>query len=255
MRSIRIYLCDTSMEGIFSAIYEAWNSKYGHAFIKIQEKGEMENFELFSEYISVEINDEYAQKVAKAIREKISEEAYLYVCYSAMSGVRGRADAIYRFLLLGFSVGKEIQHYLSHPYVQPIFEMERNVNNEYMHYKGFLRFTELENAILFARIRPQNHIITLLAYHFADRLPEENWMIYDEGRKTAVVHRASMQWFLTDAAELDKEIIENFSKKELEMQKIWKHFVSSIGIKERKNIDLQTQMLPKRFREFMNEFQ
>lgn len=49
-----------------------------------------------------------------------------------------------------------------------------------------------------ARIGPKNDVMTLLAPHFADRLPEENWIIYDENREKAAVHPRGKPWILVN---------------------------------------------------------
>ena len=167
----------------------------------------------------------------------------------------GRSDAIYRFLLLGFSIGEKVVEQLAHPYVQPIFAMYQNVNNEVLHYKGFLRFHELKNGVLAAKIRPANHILSLLAPHFSDRFMNENWLIYDEGRKLAVVHLAKSDWVMVNGTLLEDEKLLEYSEEEEKLRKSWKVFVDAIGIKERENKELQRQMLPYRYREFMNEFE
>lgn len=251
MKNVRVYLCDGTIDGIFTAIYEAWESKYGYQNIQIAES--QENYQLFTDYIQVITDGEKAEKVAESIKRKISKGAYEMICRAALCKNQKKADAIYRFLLLGFGVGEQIVEQLAHPYVQPIFQMDRRVNNEVLHYLGFLRFKQLENTVLIARIRPENHIITLLSSHFADRLPEENWMIYDEGRKCATVHRGGGTWFYTDGEGINTEAFEKLSDKEKQMQLIWSHFVQAVGIKERYNDKLQFQMLPKRYREFMPE--
>ena len=49
----RIYVCDGTMNGIFTAIYDAWEGKYGHKNIKIMEQEQITTLELFSEYVEV----------------------------------------------------------------------------------------------------------------------------------------------------------------------------------------------------------
>lgn len=254
MKQKRVYRCDGSIEGIFTAIYDAYSSRYGHANIAIYERETSSNFELFTEYIDVLSDKEKVDKVAKSIVEKISFFAYEMVIKSALSNTKGKADAIYRFLQLGFSAGKSVLNQLNHPYVYPLFQMERRVNNEVLHYRGFVRFRELENKILFSEIRPENHILSLIAPYFEDRLMQENWIIYDRKREVAAVHRSLYPWFLIDGSEVNESVLGQFSDSEKAMQFFWSTFVDAVGIKERKNHKLQLQMLPKRYREFMPEF-
>lgn len=46
-----------------------------------------------------------------------------------------------------------------------------------------------------------------------------------------------------------------YSEDEKDMQKLWKLFVDTIAIKERKNRDLQRQLLPLWFRKYMKEYE
>ena len=99
MKSLRIYQCEDSVDGIFSAIYEAGISGYGHKYIRIQPlvEGEAVNLELFSEYISVETDSQKTEKVLKAIYEKISPRAYSEVMWAIISEEADRGDDIYQF--------------------------------------------------------------------------------------------------------------------------------------------------------------
>jgi probable DNA metabolism protein len=251
--NLRIYVCEKSIDSIFTAIYDAWDSRYGHANIRIMEEENLDNMELFSEYITVVAQEEKARKVANSIKAKISEDAYALVCRCALSGTPGRADAIYRFLIHGYVIGGSIINNVSDPVVHPLFVADRYVNNETLHYLGFLRFSQLKNSVLFAKIRPVNDILVLIADHFSERLTDENWMILDEGRKNAIVHKAREPWFLTDASNIDESATKEYSDEERIMQVVWQRFVDTIGIEERTNKKLQYQMLPNRYREFMRE--
>lgn len=253
-----VYLCDGTPDGIFTGIYDAWESRLGHKKLRLAIEDEYLEPELFCEYRRVLVDGEKALKVARSIERKLGREAYELVYRSALSGKQGRADDIYRFLLLGFSVGSSVLEQLSHPYVRPLFERNRNVGREYQHYKGFLRFSELANGILFAEIRPANHLLPLLGEHFSDRFSGENWIIYEAGRKQAAFHAKGVPFVFMEALEkeelLEKLGVWEFSEKEEELQKLWQEFVDTIGIKERKNEKLQKQLLPLRYREFMREY-
>ena len=79
------------------------------------------NMELFSEYIPVEPDEEKAEKVARSIRNKISEEAYEMVGYAAVSDSPWKADRILRFLMLGFRVGASVVNRLGDDAVRDVF--------------------------------------------------------------------------------------------------------------------------------------
>lgn len=254
----RIYLCDDSIDGIFTAIYLAWSSRYGHSNIKIEERIEeskYSNIELFSEYIAVDTDYALAMKVSKSIKEKISEEAYDMICRVALSDYCGKADLMYRFMILGFSMGSDIIQHLSNEVVNQVFRLNKNVNNEAHHLFGFVRFSEQENGLLTSVIHPKNNVLTILTPHFADRLPQERFLIYDENRKLATFYVPGNSWILAKIPEIDQSKLEEITIGEDEYRDLWKAFFNHIAIKERVNPKLQRNNLPLRFRGDMTEFQ
>ena len=251
----RIYVCDGTMDGIFTAVYEATRSKCGHQNIRIMEKEQVETLELFCEYLDVKTDMEKAEQVARGVQRRMSDYGYYLLCHCCLSKEKGRSDAAYRFILYGMSQGQGVVEQVAHPFVQPIYRMYRNVNNEVLHYKGFLRFEELKNGVMAARIRPENNILMLLAPHFADRFQGMNWVIVDEGRSIASFHKAYQEWIMVEEAYLEKSVFLECSEEEEFWQKTWCKFVDTIGIKDRENKALQRQMLPYRYREFMKDFQ
>jgi len=257
MKNKRIYLCDDNIDGIFTAIYLAWSSRYGHSNIKIEEKYEgskFANIELFAEYIVVDTDYFLSKKVADSIRNKISEEAYEMVCRVALSYYEGKADLIYRFLILAFAVGPTITEHLSNEIVNTMFRLDRNVSREVHHLLGFIRFSQHADGLLISVIRPKNNVLTLVTPHFADRLSQERFMIYDENRKQASIHIPGRKWILAQVPKLDQEKLDEISGIDDEYSNLWKSFFKSIAIKERTNPKLQRNNLPLRYRSYMTEF-
>lgn len=252
-----IYVCENSIDGIFTAIYQAWASRNGHANNKIETKcetGNYTNIELFSKYISVETDYSISMKVAKSIKTKISEDAYHMICSVALSNYQEKADLIYRFLILGFAMGAKVVQHLGNEVVGKMFQLSRKVNNEVHNLLGFIRFTEQENNVLIAVIHPQNNVLALVVPHFADRLPQERFIIIDESRSLAALHASGKEWFIIETDGITRDIKNDYSVKESKYQDLWKAFFSSIAIKERSNYKLQRNNLPLRYRNDMTEF-
>ena len=80
-------------------------------------------------------------------------------------------------------------------------------------------------------------------------------MIYDANRKLTLLHKAGEHFFLADADTLDLSSTKRFSTSETQFQNLWVTFFRSITIDARKNSDLQSQMIPKRFQRDTVEFQ
>ena len=207
------FICEDSPNGIFSGIYDAWdfkvnqNKKYPAGSTATDTSSriyphacshedihlvchEPDNYQLFYEYIHVETSTEKSDKVARTIQCRLGSEFYDAILNAILSIVPAKkndldkADAIYHTLVLGLNTaaGARAIHDLSNPYVHRLFTLSRATANEAHHLLGFLRFSELENGVLFSTIHPKNNALPILAGHFTDRLPQENFIIYDENR-------------------------------------------------------------------------
>ncbi len=249
-----IFICEDSLEGILTGVYDACASGLGHRNIHLV-SCEPENYELFCEYITVSPSEEKAKKVINTILCRFGRAFYESIYQAAMSGEKqerkkmDKADAIYETVLLALSWGdgQKVLLSLGEPCVYRVFELCRATNREACHHLQFLRFSELGNGVLSATIHPKDHILPFLAEHFSDRLPQENFLIYDETHQLAAVHKALKGYLLVGAQDLDLVKIKQYSKDELEYRKLWLAFFDHIAIDSRRNPSLQMQMIPKRY--------
>lgn len=247
-------VCEDSVSGVLSGIYEVWAGRYNRNKIKLK-AGDIENYELFMEYRYVGNDMLLAVKVADTIKQRFGEETYEMICYALWSSEEDKADAVYQMVRYGIEnrCGAELRNHLTQPFVRRVFQLFRRVHNEAHHYLGFLRFAELENGVLYGEVRPKNQILEPLALHFADRLPGEHWLIHDSIRQKVAVHRALDEWLVVDEVLVSDMIQKPWKQSEAEFRQMWKSFCESVSIEARKNTKLQQQNLPLRFRQTMIE--
>lgn len=242
-------LCEDTVDGIFTAIYKAWEIGTKHTEVQVEDGMTMS---LFSSYKKVDADAQLAFRVADSISRKISDEAYGLIYNAALSDRSGKAQYIYRFLQKGFKVGKEIINYLQDDDVRNVYEMSRFVWRESHKYMGFVRFEELESGVLCSRINPRSNVVPLIAEHFSDRLNQENWVILDTNRNFAAVHRKGEEALLINGVtEEQLNSMGELSEREKEFQSLWDCFYHTIAISERKNDRQQMLMMPKRYRKYM----
>lgn len=250
-----IYLCENSIEGIFSAVYKAFEDRHGHENNEIRIHVSSFNQELFCHYITVDTDFERAVKVARTVRRDISDEAYDFLQKTAASYRIEKADAIYRFIIEGLKIGNRVLGHLTAPFMHTLSDIDKNIENEIHYFMEFLRFEELENGVLFGRINPKSAVLPFLADHFTDRFDMEEWVIADTVHRTVLIHRKSQECLYATMEDVAwDELTLTYSEDEKEMQKLWKLFVDTIAIRERINQKLQRQLLPLRFRKYMKEF-
>jgi len=250
----KILICEDSLEGVFTAVYQAyaWKFDKDHVFLQIGEEG---NLRLFAKYITVIPEIEKAEKVISTIIRKMGQEVYWDICCMLASKDPEKGQAVYRTIVTALKTGqgREVLSNVKEPYIQKAFELARNVNCEVHHLYGFLRFAELENGMLYAKIGPKNNVATLLAPHFADRFPLENFIIHDVNRQIFVLHPAKKGCVVVTGSECDAFPLPGNSEEEMYFQSLFVKFCHTIAIKERTNLKLQKNMLPLRFQEFMVE--
>lgn len=256
------YICENSIDGFLTGIYTAYADRHPLRDIHLS-VGEGMTLSLFTQYIEVTPDPVKAAKVANTLKSRFGQDFYETIYQAAMSGdvpgksTMDKADAIFETIALALSSGDGTSTLLSlgEPCVYRVFELCRATGREAMHLLGFVRFQELENGILFSEIHPKHHVLPILGDHFSDRLPEENFMIYDENRRLALLHPAKQHYFLADVKDLNMDMIRRFSADETHFEQLWITFFRNITIEARKNPHLQSQMIPKRFQQDAVEFQ
>ncbi len=278
-----ILLCEDSLEGIFTGVYEAYALRRPLSEIRLQ-AGEETTYRLFSEYRHVAPDAGKTEKVVRTLQRRFGMKDYEILCLALSSGDEDKAQAIFGTVAWGLKNGRRggILSHLTNPDVHRVMEMSRYAHNEMHHLLGFLRFQEIEGGILYAAIAPQNHVLPFLAEHFSDRFPMENFLIHDERRDMYAVHPAGKAWFLVagdlgrgadaggaGSARVDiagesacgedtaRENVAGgaaLTAEEEYYQELFCCFCHKISIKERKNLNLQRNLLPLHFRKYMVEF-
>lgn len=250
-----VYVCSDTVTGIFSGIYDAWKTGRGEADCAIALRGMLEQ-QLFCDYVEVEETEHKAIAVENLIKKHLGRQAYWDIYHAVLAADKDKGDAILGTMLAARTLpdSTRIMEHLSHPKVEKVFELSRTVGGEAHALKGFLRFQELKNGVLYAQITPKSQVLTCLAPHFADRLPLENWMIHDKSHDMFVVHEAKKKWVLIWDDMLDRKGNLEVSEKEAQYSRLWKDFCKTIAIESRANRRCQLQHLPLRFRPNMVEF-
>lgn len=249
-----VYRCEDSLESIFTAIYLAYEEKRDHMNTCISLTDEPI---LFAEDVYVQPDQGKMNKVMRSLSRIFGEKDYMSLCMALASQDEEKAQAVYRTVVDGLSARRRLGHLfdnLANDQVHRAFALARLVGREIGNLREFLRFQELDNGVLCAKIDPKNNVVAFLMPHFSDRLPQENFMIYDAQRGIFAIHPAGRQWYLFYRGEQEKEISFTKSVREQEYQELFRYFCHKIAIEERKNLRLQQNMLPLRYRKNMTEF-
>ena len=257
-----IYVCEDSLTGIFSGIYEVWKRKMTAEEAGL-EVGDSFERRLFCEYIFCKAEERKALAVIRMIQKNLGADVYEKISYALLSADRRKAEMVFRAMLEAKKLSRKdrLMEHLGNEAVRAVFGMYRQVANEAHYYKGFVSFRELKNKTLFAKIEPKHAVLPCIAEHFADRFPQENWVIYDKTHEVFLIHEKGKRYYFLQQYMCMKgdsgsaqNITGGFSEEEMDYEALWKEFVQSISVAERENRALQNQNLPLRFRTNLVEF-
>ncbi len=248
-----ILQCEDSIEGILTAIYDAFVEKnkmhsYQDGDISIA-IGDNLNVNLFAREIQVKTDLEKAQKTLSTIQSRLSYRAYKNIMSALCHFSLDRGDAALGYLIKGFPMGAKVTEALSDPYVMRIMELSRKVDNEAHLFCGFVRFHDL-GKFLYSEVEPKCNVLPQVMEYFEDRFPNEHYVIYDLRRKMALVHPAYKNSFFVYGDEWNVDV----SKQQDHFETLWTEYFEHIAIKERKNPRCQRNLLPKWYRKNMVEF-
>lgn len=250
-----VYRCEDSLESIFTAIYQAYEEKRRpeETVLSLSEEPM-----LFAVDRRVVPCGEKVLKVMRTLKRRFGEENYMSLCMALASESGDKAQAVYRTVADGLKQNCRPGRLFDNQaddWVHKAFSLARGAEREIQHLKGFVRFAELDNGVLCSVIGPKSNAVTFLMPHFADRLPIENFMIYDAGRNFFGIHPAGRQWYLLRGEEAGAPDRFRISEEESVYRELFRRFCRTITIKERGNVKLQRSMLPLRFQEYMIEFE
>jgi probable DNA metabolism protein len=117
-------------------------------------------------------------------------------------------------------------------------------------FTGFARFSAFGDLLL-AKIKPKNFVLHILAPHFAQRMPNENFVIYDETNNYICAY-AKGRYVISETSEV------NFPEADGQEQTyrgLWKMFYDTIAVEGRENPKCRMTLMPKRYWGNMTEFQ
>ena len=244
--------CEDSLDGIFTAIYDAFVYKnqmerpYTDSIRIAIGEG---NLILFSTDLTVATDPIKVEKTVRTIQNRLGYSVYETLLEALCHFDEDRASVVLGYLVRAFGSGHSIEGHLSDPYVMRVMELARKVNNEIDKFNGFLRFEE-RGEVLLAQVEPKCNLVPLMMDHFEDRFPNENFIIYDNNRRLAAVHEKFKSCVLVEGQEL--EIPDSQPDYFTEL---WKQYFHTMEIKPRHNERCQNTLMPKWYRKHMTEHQ
>ncbi|WP_290726815.1 TIGR03915 family putative DNA repair protein [Fibrobacter sp. UBA2449] len=243
---------DSSFDGFLSAVFEIYSQHLDvESFVPDRDTGA--TGDLFQQNFRVETNDESASRLRRAVVNYAGDDVLnlLYAAFlSEEPGVEMKILAYLRKLFAGDD--PNFAKNVASTEMLPLYKLAYSVRHEAGGLLGMVRFSKAPGNFYVSKIDPKYDVLLLIEPHFRNRFSNENWVIYDERRKYALLHDRtgeSRVVTLPDATALTDAIrSDSFTQ-------LWQDYYKSIAIKERENPKLLRRCLPVRYWKNLTERQ
>jgi len=250
------FLYDHTFDGLLTCVFDAFNRKEFPEYI-IDENRQLP---MFTESFRVITDDAKADRVLKALRKKISRSALDMLFISYLSEAEGIEIRIFRYIQKALLAEKSIETNFADPDVLELSKVYKKVTREEERIRQFVRFQKTADGLFFAAMSPAYNVLPLTARFFKSRFADQQWVIYDVKREYGLyydLNTVETVHFdqLPIAKETGKLTTEKLDEYEASFQDLWKDYLKAITIRERLNLKLQRQHMPKRFWKYLTEKQ
>lgn len=251
---MNIFTYDRSFEGLLTTIFDSYALKIIPDQI-VPEDIWQRNF--FGTNYSIITDEKKAKRVWNGLENKLSGKA-CQMPYRAFLSELNSEMLIYKFTKKVFETSYSIEKNFGDDDVLMMKKLNRKVTREACRMVEFIRFQKTTDNIYYASISPEYNVLPIIINHFKKRFTDQHWIIYDIKRNWGIYYD------LKNTSEINLEL-DNVDKgtgrisrhvmeehEEL-YQYMWKDYYDAINIKERKNLRLQMNFMPKRFWRYMTE--
>ena len=240
-----ILVYDGTFEGFLSLVYEVYYEKLKP--IKIYKT--LPNEMIFEEIKTIETSLVNSIKVLDAIKAKFPKDILCKILNIFMCDTKEFEMTLLEYIIIGFKEVKQLFN-INNSCVFYLNNLEKELFKNVHKMTGFIRFEELEDGTLYAKVESKFNVLYFLGKHFLKRFNNQNFIVHDLNRKLAFV-KIQNDFSVQEVAFFDEP---NYSSNEQKFQKLWKSFFSAVTIKERINPKLQRQLVPLLYRTYMSEF-
>lgn len=237
---------DKRFETFLALVYDVYYKKITPTAIVT----EMPTTLFTQELYLCEPDDEKSEKVLAALRKKFTRETFSRILNVFMCDTNAFEMALLEYIVLGFRSSKQLQD-INHPSVFAIEKLEKELFRNVHKMTGFLRFEELEDGALYARVESKFDLVYYLGRHFSKRFSDQLFFIHDIRRRHVFIHSKRFKGVreVVDFEEPTRSLDEQ------KFKRLWKTFFTSVSIESRKNEALQQDHTPLLYRVYMTEFE
>jgi probable DNA metabolism protein len=253
---VQTIIYNGSFENFLTAVFEVYEYKIKEPDIQ---KEPASNISLFAQPHIVYEDNTKAERVLKALQQKITPLALRNLYKAFLSEMNGMENALLRYIQYVIKAANSVERNFANTDVLVINQTAKKVDREKHRMKAFIRFQKTKDELYYAIIQPDFNMLPLIEKHFRERYADQRWLVYDVRRKYGLYYdlksvdevKISFADNVNDKASLQTINDEN----EDLYQSLWRTYFDNVNIKPRKNMKLHIQHMPKRYWKYLIEKQ
>lgn len=236
---------DKSFEGFLTLVYKVYYQKLKPTKILRSKPNEL----FMDELIFINNDEVLSLKVLNALKTKFSKQNFQRILNIFMCDTKDFELDLLSYIILGFKEQKQLQN-INNTAIFNILNIEKELFRHIHKMEGFLRFEELDDGTLYAKMQTKFNVAYFLGKHFFKRLNNQKYIIHDINRKIAFIKNDDFIGIQNIANYEEPKLSEHEEK----FKKLWSQFFKSVSIESRKNDRCQKNQVPLLYRTFMSEF-
>ncbi len=207
---------------------------------------------LFDQEHIITSNQQWAEQVTRGLKEKLGTEFVRKLGLAFLSEKDNIEADLIMVTRSALKYGRDFLQQLHHPRIHTLEEAALKTGRERHRLLGLIRFCKLADHSYFAEVEPRTNVIPLLGNHFSERFADQNWIICDKRRNSAVIGINGHWQYETNFEMLDKPA-SHYS--ETDIAQLWCSFYHNISNPQRLNPALRNQFMPKYYWRYLTEMQ
>jgi probable DNA metabolism protein len=239
-----ILLYDDTYDGLLTAVFEAFARK---GDTSIRAAGRSEELSMFDGE-EVRTCRRKSDRVMSGM-QRLDPALPDFVYKAHLSFVPGMEDVALAVLRLGFQMNKSPLPLRQVRCVWQLHDIAKKVGGQAGKYVQLIRLHRVLDDLYAADIEPDYHVLPLIGQHFHDRFCDSRLIIRDLTHRLAIVSDPK-QWHITELPPGEIPPI----PKDRDIMDLWRTYFKTIANPHRKNLRLQRQFVPKKYRRHVVEF-
>ena len=242
-----VYEIEKSLDGVCSAIFNAYVKNEVPDVVTAKNEYQVG---FTTKIYRIKTDKNWADRVKTAIIKYTNEYTLDRIKHTLLSCEDRACQVSFDIIKLMMDKRRDITFDLAEPAVIEFNEVKAKVLLEVHRFKGFMRFSQTDNGVLYAHFAPDNDILELVVGHFKRRYRYHEFVIHDTKRNKVAVYDKQELKFITPKEPLTIYVDET----ELKYRSLFKEYFSAVNIPSRKNLRQQKQYMPKRYWSDLTEF-